>query len=272
MASRAPITDHLDPEATAARSGSLTSGEGAAPKVSQFKIERTFPIRIHAPNKASTSTATFANNSIDEDPRSRVPPSNTDANDTNDTSSTTPLPVHSSSPVYTHSSSPQVAIGQKASTASAELGSRYVTNRTSFLSTTDNNLSTAPSTSEQKVYRCEDEPIHIPGAIQSFGALIAVNENEEGLFIVRVVSENSQVVTGLDPESLFSLRCLTDLFPQSDKLDFISRAKALRTYKSRTSPDVFTLSLYVTFSSRYSLPAATQSCIALTSIPSVGYS
>ncbi|TVY58946.1 Phytochrome-like protein cph1 [Lachnellula cervina] len=242
MASQAPITEHLDPEAPApapaptARSGSLlASGEGAAPKVSEFKIERTFPIRIHAPKKASTSTAaTFANNSLDEEPRSRVPPSHTTA---------TTLAVHSSSPVYTHSSSPQVTIAQNATTTSAALGSRYITNRSSFLSTTDNNVSTAPSTPEQKVYRCEDEPIHIPGAIQSFGALIAVNENEDGLFVVRIVSENSKAVTGLDPESLFSLRCLTDLFPQSDKLDFISRAKALRTYKTRTSPDVFTLSL-----------------------------
>lgn len=63
MASQAPITEHLDPEAPApapaptARSGSLlASGEGAAPKVSEFKIERTFPIRIHAPKKASTSS------------------------------------------------------------------------------------------------------------------------------------------------------------------------------------------------------------------------
>lgn len=208
------------------------------------------------------AAATFANNSLDEEPRSRVPPSHTTA---------TTLAVHSSSPVYTHSSSPQVTIAQNATTTSAALGSRYITNRSSFLSTTDNNVSTAPSTPEQKVYRCEDEPIHIPGAIQSFGALIAVNENEDGLFVVRIVSENSKAVTGLDPESLFSLRCLTDLFPQSDKLDFISRAKALRTYKTRTSPDVFTLSLYVTFSGVYSLPAATQNYFALTNGSSVGY-
>ena len=70
-----------------------------------------------------------------------------------------------------------------------------------------------------------------------------MSESNDGHFNVRIVSENSQAVTGLDPESLFNLRCLTDLFPKSEKMDFVSRAKALRTHKERTNPDVFTLSL-----------------------------
>jgi hypothetical protein len=40
--------------------------------------------------------------------------------------------------------------------------------------------------------QCEDEPIHIPGAVQGFGLLIALQEIE-GKYVVRVASENSEV-------------------------------------------------------------------------------
>jgi hypothetical protein len=51
---------------------------------------------------------------------------------------------------------------------------------------------------------------HISGAIQRYGALIAIRE-ESGLFVVRAVSENLQSVTGLEANALFELRCFTDL-------------------------------------------------------------
>jgi light-regulated signal transduction histidine kinase (bacteriophytochrome) len=114
------------------------------------------------------------------------------------------------------------------------------------MSQRDSAISHSPtelSTVEQKIYRCEDEPIRIPGAIQTFGALIAVRENDDGLFVVRIVSENSQIVTTFDPETLFNLRSFADLLIQSDKNEFVSRVKALRSDKERTNPDVFTLSL-----------------------------
>jgi light-regulated signal transduction histidine kinase (bacteriophytochrome) len=87
--------------------------------------------------------------------------------------------------------------------------------------------------------------IHIPGAIQSFGALIAIRENEVGRFIVRVVSENSCSITGLEPEALFELRCFTDLLIKSDKHEFLTRVRGLRNHQqdARTNPDVFSLSL-----------------------------
>ncbi|CAG8976457.1 hypothetical protein HYALB_00008047 [Hymenoscyphus albidus] len=103
------------------------------------------------------------------------------------------------------------------------------------------------STTSEKIYRCEDEPIHIPGAIQNFGALIAIRENPDGVFIVRIVSENSEQVTGLDPEALFDLRCFTDILFHDDKTEFVQRARSLRTRQpeetARTNPDVFTISL-----------------------------
>ena len=66
---------------------------------------------------------------------------------------------------------------------------RYVSNKFGYLPPGDNDASTA-SFAGHKIYRCEDEPIHIPGAIQRFGALIAIRE-EGDLFLVRIVSENS---------------------------------------------------------------------------------
>jgi light-regulated signal transduction histidine kinase (bacteriophytochrome) len=119
-------------------------------------------------------------------------------------------------------------------------GSRYVTNKFSYLPAGD--ISPTTSTAGQKIYRCEDEPIHIPGAIQSFGALVAVRE-EDGAFLVRVISENSGNVIGLEPEALFELRCFTDLLSQADRKEFIIRAHALSATTSRNIPDVFAISL-----------------------------
>lgn len=44
---------------------------------------------------------------------------------------------------------------------------------------------------EGTLTRCEDEPIHSPGAIQAFGVLIAFDALEDGTFKVQQVSEVS---------------------------------------------------------------------------------
>lgn len=40
-----------------------------------------------------------------------------------------------------------------------------------------------------EITRCEDEPIRLPGAVQSFGCMVVVREDEDGLLVVRQVSE-----------------------------------------------------------------------------------
>lgn len=40
-----------------------------------------------------------------------------------------------------------------------------------------------------ELLRCEDEPIHIPGAVQSFGCMVVVREEEDGSLLVRQASE-----------------------------------------------------------------------------------
>lgn len=132
-------------------------------------------------------------------------------------------------------------------------GKRYITNRLTYLpsipiSTLPLPLTStpfpSPSPETRKTYRCEDEPIHIPGAIQRFGALVAVREDpEDRSFLVRVVSENSHSVLGLEPEALFQLSCFTSLLNLPHRNEFIVRAQALRVDTSRSHPDVFSISL-----------------------------
>ncbi|KAH9828621.1 uncharacterized protein C8Q71DRAFT_487948 [Rhodofomes roseus] len=74
---------------------------------------------------------------------------------------------------------------------------------------------------EGKLAKCEDEPIRTPGAVQGYGILIAVEEDEEtGDLVVRQVSENSTELLGLSPQHLFSLECFSQTLPdqQADVL------------------------------------------------------
>lgn len=79
----------------------------------------------------------------------------------------------------------------------------------------------------ETLQRCEDEPIHIPGAVQSFGALVAIEEDSEGRLIVRVVSENSKRVIGYTPRQLFALESFSDVLSDEqadnllDHIDFV---------------------------------------------------
>jgi hypothetical protein len=125
---------------------------------------------------------------------------------------------------------------------SSSSNKRYVTNTPEFIAEHISASSPAPLDG-QKIYRCEDEPIHIPGAIQRFGALIAMRESA-GVFLVRIVSDNSHSVVGIDPEALFDLRCFTDLLVSNDKNEFLIRSRALLSNLSaRDCPDVFQISL-----------------------------
>jgi light-regulated signal transduction histidine kinase (bacteriophytochrome) len=93
--------------------------------------------------------------------------------------------------------------------------------------------------------RCEDEPIHIPGAIQGFGLLIALSEKDDAL-VVRVVSENSKRVIGYSPRELFQLESFTDILSEEqadnllDHLDFI---KDDDVDVGTNGPEVFVLAI-----------------------------
>ncbi|KAK8065992.1 hsp90-like protein [Apiospora hydei] len=94
--------------------------------------------------------------------------------------------------------------------------------------------------------RCEDEPIHTPGAVQSFGLLVAIKEDSEGRFLVRIVSENSQRVLGYTPQQLFRLENFVDIFSEEqadnmlDHIDFIRDDDA---DPATNGPEVFSISI-----------------------------
>ena len=94
--------------------------------------------------------------------------------------------------------------------------------------------------------RCEDEPIHIPGAVQSFGCLLAFRE-EDSKLVVRVVSENCDRFLGYNARQLFALNSLLDIFSDEqadnllDHLDFI-RDDATADVVAN-GPEVFMLSI-----------------------------
>ena len=98
----------------------------------------------------------------------------------------------------------------------------------------------------ETLQRCEDEPIHMPGAIQSFGLLIALSE-EAGKLVVRIVSENSKNIIGYSPQQLFLLDNFLDILSDEqadnllDHLDFIRDEEA--TDPAVNGPEVFMLSI-----------------------------
>ncbi|KAG9018802.1 Light-sensor Protein kinase [Tulasnella sp. 427] len=66
---------------------------------------------------------------------------------------------------------------------------------------------------EGTLTKCEDEPIRAPGAVQSYGVIIVLEEDIiEGRLIVRQVSENVHRILGLSIPFLFSLECFSDIF------------------------------------------------------------
>lgn len=98
----------------------------------------------------------------------------------------------------------------------------------------------------ETLQRCEDEPIHIPGAVQGFGLLIGFQEDEEGQLIIRIVSENSHRIIGYSPDELFKLNSFTDILSeeQTDNiLDHIDFIRDEDTDPAVNGPEVFTISL-----------------------------
>ncbi|KAK4217230.1 hypothetical protein QBC37DRAFT_57188 [Rhypophila decipiens] len=97
-----------------------------------------------------------------------------------------------------------------------------------------------------KLQRCEDEPISTPGAIQGFGLMVAIQEEPDGRFEVRYVSENSKRLIGYSPKDLFKLSSFMDILTEEqadnllDHIDFIRDEDA---DPAVNGPEVFSLSV-----------------------------
>ncbi|SCO86979.1 related to phytochrome [Fusarium oxysporum] len=94
--------------------------------------------------------------------------------------------------------------------------------------------------------RCEDEPIHTPGAIQTFGALVALREENDGCFVARYISENSERMLGYTPKQLFQLKNFLDILTeeqQDNLLDHIDFIRDEDADPAVNGPEVFSLSI-----------------------------
>ncbi|KAL9126953.1 MAG: hypothetical protein Q9217_004076 [Psora testacea] len=94
--------------------------------------------------------------------------------------------------------------------------------------------------------RCEDEPIHIPGAVQGFGLLIALQEIEDGKLQVRIVSENSRQIIGYTPKQLFELDSFCDILSEEQTENLLDHVDFVRDDEmdpATNGPEVFTLAI-----------------------------
>jgi light-regulated signal transduction histidine kinase (bacteriophytochrome) len=93
---------------------------------------------------------------------------------------------------------------------------------------------------------CEDEPIRIPGAIQSFGLMIALREESPNRLIVRIVSENSADFLGYSPKQLFELKNFCDILSEEQMdtlLDHVEFVRDDAYDPSIDGPEVFNMSI-----------------------------
>lgn len=121
----------------------------------------------------------------------------------------------------------------------------FVTNRFQHVPTADGHA-IITGLDGDAVQRCEDEPIHIPGAVQGFGLLIALREEGDGRFVVRVVSENSERIIGHSPKTLFRLDSFCDILSKDQEDNFLDHVDFIRDGEAdlaANGPEVFILSV-----------------------------
>jgi len=97
--------------------------------------------------------------------------------------------------------------------------------------------------------RCEDELIHIPGAIQSYGMLVALKHKpKENVYVPRIVSENSHYICRYQPLDIFSFDSFDQLMPLYQRALFKAQMKhLLRVYEGsgkEQEPVVFAFSFF----------------------------
>jgi light-regulated signal transduction histidine kinase (bacteriophytochrome) len=88
--------------------------------------------------------------------------------------------------------------------------------------------------------------LDIPGAVQSFGLLIAMSEEVEGQLVVRVVSENSKRIIGYSPQELFKIESFTDILSEEQADNLLDHIDFIRDEESDVTtngPEVFTLTI-----------------------------
>ncbi|GAB1196561.1 hypothetical protein APSETT444_005833 [Aspergillus pseudonomiae] len=156
-------------------------------------------------------------------------------------------------PTEAPGSGSETLVQSPATPANASLESPAETKETSDLVTTrfkhvetDDGHAVLTGRTVDSFRACEDEPIHIPGAIQTFGAMMALREESEGKLVVRVVSENSESILGYSPHSLFALENFCDIFDEDQSENLLDHVDFIRDEgydPSADGPEVFVMSI-----------------------------
>ncbi|KAH6224661.1 hypothetical protein HBI53_059930 [Parastagonospora nodorum] len=239
------INDSRFPDARRQSQGSTTSQSSQASQRN----------RLHKQSNAATPVA-------EQPPATRTPVRSSTGSDTS--KSTKKAPPHLSAQLFNdtasnrsteeNSRSPSLMPDMPRSPGGASIASSLgdvglITHRFKHV-TTEGGHMIITGRDGDILQRCEDEPIHIPGAIQGFGLIIALAEDlsDNGNLIVRVVSENSKRVIGRTPKELFALESFTDILSeeQADNLlDHIDFIKDEDSDVMTNGPEVFTIGIKV---------------------------
>nr|DAZ85349.1 TPA_exp: phytochrome-3 [Monilinia laxa] len=224
------MAHQLTPATRSITRSSEIIGNGQKNPDRPLRIERVFPIRIEtesAPDPKSYETSVIKDQNVSNISVSTVAP---------------PVTSEGESPIETKA--PRVVLAESCRPSSPSERT-FITSSTHHL--LSDNQSIIRHTLDEKILRCEDEPIQIPGSIQSFGALVALEEKEDGQFPIRIASENCQRIIGHGPEDLFQLSCFTQLLSPMYKSDFKTRIEARKLWhqkeKLKAYPDIFTMML-----------------------------
>ncbi|KAF7878833.1 hypothetical protein EAF04_000036 [Stromatinia cepivora] len=241
------------------------------PSVEEFKVERIFPIRNLIDGR-DVNTGTTSQNADDvpsytsshrystptQEAQDRADNVNERHADDSNESNFYPPPYPSIPSNDTIRRLPETSIedhstGNGSDEKSSEFeNNRKISQRSQLVPSKHGPPGIAPgepvSTEEQSFYKCEDEPIHIPGAIQQYGALIALRYNDQGDLVPRIASENTFKILKYTPEQLFTLKSFLDVLGVDVREDFIARVDhALRAASknpcSDTHLDVFSMSV-----------------------------
>ncbi|KAF3925453.1 Bacteriophytochrome [Orbilia brochopaga] len=124
----------------------------------------------------------------------------------------------------------------------------FVTKRFSYQHTSDGHMVITGIAGAESIQKCEDEPIHCPGAVQGFGALLVLKQDPKNPFklAVRIASENSATIIGYSPKSLFALSSFTQIISDEQAenlLDHIDFTRGGHEELAQNGPEVFLLIL-----------------------------
>ena len=173
--------------------------------------------------------------------RSRLTSANVGSNEVDNEKSNSPNQLQPPQNISSRQSSQSLA---NDSNGDEKLGN-FVTSRYKHI-VTEGGHTIITGRDGETLQRCEDEPIHIPGAVQGFGMLAAFEISDDEKLCVRVVSENSQSFIGYSPKELFALESFSDILnthETENMLDHIDYVRDKTSDVGVNGPEVFILTI-----------------------------